>query len=138
MIRVVLDTNIYISALMFGGLPGSLLDLALLQSFSLVISPALLDELDEKLRLKFEVSGEDTSIIRAKLENNAEIVRPDIILDVIKDDPDDNRVLECAVKGTADYIVTGDRHLLKLGSFGAISIVTVRQFLDAAEAEEDQ
>ncbi|HEY2168847.1 MAG TPA: putative toxin-antitoxin system toxin component, PIN family [Candidatus Angelobacter sp.] len=94
MIRVVLDTNVYISALMFGGLPGSLLDLALLQSFLLVISPPLLEELDEKLRLKFEVSAEDTAIIRAKLESNAEIVRPDMILDVIEDDPDDNRVLE--------------------------------------------
>ena len=138
MIRVVLDTNVYISALMFGGLPGSLLDLALLQSFLPVISPALLDELDEKLRLKFEVSAEDTAIIRAKLESIAEIVRPDMVLHVIEDDPDDNRVLECAVKGNTDYIVTGDRHLLKLGSYEAIPIVTVRQFLDAAEAEEDQ
>jgi putative PIN family toxin of toxin-antitoxin system len=138
MTRVVLDTNIYISALMFGGLPGSLLDLAFLQSFVLVISPALLDELDEKLRFKFGVSAKDTASIRAKLESKAEIVRPDMVLHVTQDDPDNNRVLECAVKGSADYIVTGDRHLLKLGSYEAISIVTVRQFLDAAEAEEDQ
>ncbi|HET6842023.1 MAG TPA: putative toxin-antitoxin system toxin component, PIN family [Candidatus Angelobacter sp.] len=138
MIRVVFDTNVYISALMFGGLPGSLLDLAFLQSFVLVISPALMDELDEKLRLKFEVSDEDAAIIRAKLEGNAEIVMPDVVLDVIEDDPDDNRVLECAVKGSANYIVTGDRHLLKLGTYEAIPIVTVRQFLDAAETEENQ
>jgi putative PIN family toxin of toxin-antitoxin system len=138
MIRVVFDTNVYISALMFGGLPGSLLDLAFLQSFILIISPALMDELDEKLRLKFEVSAEDAAIIRAKLEGNAEIVIPDVVLDAIEDDPDDNRVLECAVKGSADYIVTGDRHLLKLGTYEAISIVTVRQFLDAAETEEKQ
>jgi uncharacterized protein len=51
---------------------------------------------------------------------------------------DDNRVLECAVKGSAHYIVTGDRHLLKLGTYESISIVTVRQFLDAAETEEKQ
>jgi putative PIN family toxin of toxin-antitoxin system len=138
MIRVVFDTNVYISALMFGGLPGSLLDLAFLQSFVLVISPALMDELDEKLLLKFEVSAEDAAIIRAKLEGNAEIVMPDVVLDVIEDDPDDNRVLECAVKGNANYVVTGDRHLLKLGTYEAIPIVTVRQFLDAAETEEKQ
>jgi uncharacterized protein len=138
MIRVVFDTNVYISALMFGGLPGSLLDLAFLQSFLLVISPALLDELDEKLRLKFEVPVQDAAIIREKLESIAEIVRPDTVLHVIDEDPDDNRVLECAVKGSADYIVTGDRHLLKLGSYKSIPIVTVRQFLDAAGAEEDQ
>lgn len=138
MIRVVFDTNVYISALMFGGPPGSLLDLALLQSFLVIISPPLLDELDEKLRLKFEVPAEDTAIIRAKLESIAKIVSPDMVLHVIADDPDDNRVLECAIEGSADYIVTGDRHLLKLGSYEAISIVTVRQFLDAAEAVEDQ
>lgn len=135
MIRVVFDTNVYISALMFGGVPGSLLDLALLQSFLLVISPALLDELDGKLREKFEVAAEDAAIIRDKLESIAEIVRPDMVLHVITDDPDDNRVLECAVNGMADYIVTGDRHLLKLGSYDAISIVTVRQFLDEAQLE---
>jgi putative PIN family toxin of toxin-antitoxin system len=123
---------------MFGGLPGSILDLALLQSFVLISSPALLDELDEKLRIKFGVSAKDTASIRAKLKSNAEIVRPDMVLDVTEDDPDDNRVLECALKGKADYIVTGDRHLLKLGSYEAISIVTARQFLDAAEAEEDR
>jgi len=94
MIRVVFDTNVYISALMFGGVPGSLLDLALLQSFLLVVSPALLDELDEKLREKFEVAAEDAAIIRDKLESIAEIVRPDMVLRVITDDPDDNRVLE--------------------------------------------
>lgn len=137
MIRVVFDTNVYISALMFGGLPGSLLDLAFLQSFLVVISPALLAELDEKLRLKFEVAAEDAAIIRAKLESIAEIVRPDMVLHVIADDPDDNRVLECAIHGGADYIVTGDRHLLKLGSYEAIPILTVRQFLDAVEVTED-
>ena len=70
------------------------------------------------------------------MESVAEIVKPDISLHVITEDPDDNRVLECAAKGNADYIVTGDRHLLKLGSYEAIPIVTVRQFLDAVEAEE--
>jgi len=46
-----------------------------------------------------------------------------MVLHVIEDDPDDNRVLECAIKGRADYIVTGDRHLLRLGSYEAIAIV---------------
>lgn len=88
MTRVVADTNIYVSAVMFAGLPGSLLDLGLL-------------------------------------------VAPDFVLDVVKDDPDDNRVLECAVAGKADYIVSGDRHLLKLKAHAGIPIPTARQFLDA-------
>src|SRR5713226_4081847 len=138
MSRVVLDTNVYISALLFGGLPGSLLDLAFLRSFTLIISPALLDELDEKLRAKFGVSVEDAAFLRAKLENVAQVVEPQEALSVIEDDPDDNRVLECAVEGGADLIVSGDRHLLKLASFQGISIVTVRQFMESAEATQNK
>ncbi len=131
MTRVVADTNIYVSAMMFAGLPGSLLDLGLLQAFTLVISPPLLDELEDKLRVKFGVTAEDAATIRAKLEGVADVVAPDFVLHVVKDDPDDNRVLECAVAGKADYIVSGDRHLLKLKAHAGIPILTARQFLDA-------
>ncbi len=131
MIRVVADTNVFISALMFGGLPGTFLDLALLQSFLLVTSHALLDELDEKLRLKFGLSPNDADLVRAQLQSSAVVVKPTVILEVIKDDPDDNRVLECAAAGEANYIVSGDRHLLQLSSYEGIPILTVRQFMDA-------
>jgi putative PIN family toxin of toxin-antitoxin system len=131
--RVVADTNIYISALVFGGLPDVFLKRAFLGAFLLVTSPALLDELDETLRLKFNVSPEKASITRARLEKIAHVVEPDVTLDIIKDDPDDDRVLECAVTGKADYIVSGDRHLLKLGIFDSIPILTVRQFMDTTE-----
>jgi uncharacterized protein len=131
MTRVVADTNIYISAMMFGGLPGSLLDLGLLRAFTLITSPPLLDELEDKLRVKFGVSAADAAAIRAKLENAADVVNPDLTLDVVKDDPDDNRVLECAVAGRADYIVSGDRHLLQLKAHAGIAILTARQFLEA-------
>jgi uncharacterized protein len=134
MTRVVADTNIYVSAVMFGGLPGSLLDLGLLQAFTLVISPPLLDELEDKLRVKFGVTPKDAAAIRAKLEGIADVVVPDLVIDAVKDDPDDNRVLECAVAGRADYIVSGDRHLLNLQAYGDIPILTARQFLDAIVA----
>jgi uncharacterized protein len=61
-------------------------------------------------------------------------VIPDIALEVVRDDPDDNRVLECAVTGRADYVVSGDRHLLRIGAYEGIPILTVRQFMDAVEA----
>lgn len=112
---------------MFGGLPGSFLDLAFVESFRLVTSPNLLDEL--------EVSPKDADLIRARLESTALVVKPDMTLAIIEDDPDDDRVLECAITGKADYIVSGDRHLLKLGSYEGIPIMTVRQFMDAVEAE---
>lgn len=132
MIRVVADTNIYISALMFGGLPGIFLDLAFEQVFTLVTSAALLEELDEKLRGKFAVTADDSQLIRARLESVAELVHPDFVLQAVPDDPDDNRVLECAVAAGAKFVVSGDRHLLQLGSHENISILTVRQFLNSA------
>ena len=136
MIRVTADTNIYISALLFGGLPGSFLDLALAESFMLITSAPILDELDEKLRIKFRMTETDAIIVRRKLEGVADLVTPTQVIDAIKDDPDDNRVLECAVEGHADYIVTGDHHLLTLGSFHGISLLTVRRFLDAIDSGE--
>jgi uncharacterized protein len=132
--RVVADTNVYISALMFGGLPGYFLDLGLLRLFTLLASPAILDELQDKLCAKFDVQPEDANAVRAKLESVAELITPETTLDIVKDDPDDNRVLECASEGNADYLVSGDRHLLKLKSYRGIAIVSVRQFIDKLEA----
>jgi putative PIN family toxin of toxin-antitoxin system len=136
MTRVVADTNIYISALMFGGLPGVLLDLGLMQAITLVISPPLLDELQDKLRVKFGVLAQDAAAIRAKLETICDLIHPTMVLDVVSDDPDDNRVLECAVAGRADYIVSGDRHLLNLKQHAGIAILTAREFLDGLDQRE--
>jgi len=63
------------------------------------------------------------------------VATPAVILHVINEEPDDDRVLECALAGKADYVVSGDRHLLKLGSYESILIVTARQFMDLVEAE---
>ena len=136
MIRVVVDTNVYISAVMFGGLPGALLDLILLRSFDTFISSVLLDELDEKLRLKFKVSPNDAAVIRDRINEVAKLVKPGEPLRIIADDPDDDRVLECAVAGKADYIITGDKHLLALKSFRDIDIVRVRQFMALLEPDK--
>jgi uncharacterized protein len=121
----------------FGGLPGALLDLAFLKSFDTMISPALLDGLDEKLRGKFEVSAEDASAIRARIVSIAHLAEPRETLHVIGEDSDDDLVLECAVAGRADTIVSGDRHLLTLASFPGISIMRVRQFLALIEPKQD-
>lgn len=128
--RVVADTNILVSALLFGGLPAAFLDLAFAGTFQLVTSPTLLDELDEKLRLKFGLSPHDADRIRLRLESSADVVSTTPTLSVIKNDPDDDRVLECAIVGRANTIVSGDRHLLNLTSYEEISIVTVRHFMD--------
>jgi predicted nucleic acid-binding protein len=76
MTRVVADTNIYVSAVMFGGLPDALLDRGLLRAFTLVTSPPLLDELEDKLRTKFGVSPRDAASIRERLESAGDLVKP--------------------------------------------------------------
>ena len=134
MTRVTVDTNVLISALLFHGLPGEFLGLALESadgSIQLITSPVLLDELDEKLRLKFHWSSAKADRIRKELEALCDVVSTIGSLTVIEEDPDDDRVLECAIAGRADYIVSGDRHLLKLGSYKSIPIVTVRQLMDS-------
>jgi putative PIN family toxin of toxin-antitoxin system len=130
MTRVTVDTNVLISALVFQGLPGKFLALALAGAFQLITSPILLDELDEKLRFKFLWSPAKADQARSALEALCDVVSTTDSLAVIQDDPDDDRVLECAVAGRADTIVSGDRHLLKLGSYDGTQILTVRQFMD--------
>jgi predicted nucleic acid-binding protein len=83
---------------------------------------------------KFAVSADDAAFVRSRLESLAQVVEPRDALGVIDDDPDDDRVLECAVEGRADMIVSGDRHLLKLAKYQGVPIVTVRQFMDSTEA----
>ena len=130
MTRVTVDTNVLISALLFRGLPGEFLGMAIGGSFRLITSPVLLDELDEKLRFKFLWSKAKADEVREQLEALCDLVSTTNGPNVIVDDPDDDRVLECAVAGGADYIVSGDRHLLKLGVYEGVAILTVRQFMD--------
>ena len=64
-----------------------------------------------------------------KVINNSEIVEPSARLDIVEEDPDDNKVLECAKEGKVKYIITNDKHLLKLRKFEGIKIVTPEEFL---------
>ena len=130
--RVVADTNVLISAFLFGGLPQAFLDLSLFGTHTLITSDALLDELDEKLRGKLAVPEAKALGFISQLKCNARVVHPSFVLDAVPGDPDDNRVLECAVAGEADCVVSGDKHLLRLSSYEGIVIVTVRQFLQTA------
>jgi len=128
--RAVSDTNILVSAIIYSGLPLKFLRLASQHAFTPLTSVQLLDELEDVLRRKFARPPAEIDAIRARLEIEFEVVSPAISLSVIKADPDDDRVLECAVAGRADYIISGDKHLLKLGQYQGIRIVTLREFMD--------
>ena len=128
MMRVVLDTNIFISAFLFGGKPARLLQLAEDGAFALLASSALMSEVEEVLAGKFSWPEPLVRAACDPLWNLADVIVPTIR---IKDcpDADDNRVLECALEGEARYIVSGDHHLLDMKRFRNIDIVTADEFL---------
>ena len=125
MIRITADSNIYISALQFGGKPLRLLEQALRGEIEMAISPAILAETLRVLRDKFRLAPEELSEAEDYIRTCAKAVEPTETIDTVPSDPDDNRVLECAVAAGSDAIVTGDSHLLVLKSFRGADIVTV-------------
>lgn len=129
MIKVCLDTNIFVSALVFGGKCQEITDFISLGKIDLVLSPAILNETSKVLRDKFEKSDEEVRrAIRLFLALGF-MVEPKKKLKVLPYDSD-NRILECAVEGKADYLVTGDKkHLLKLKDYKGIKILSPGEFL---------
>ncbi len=128
--RVVIDTNILVSAIFWTGRPKLLLNLVRMGQVTFLTSEALLAELTEVLtseRKPFQLGQREADKIIGHLKERAEIVYTESRVSVCKDDPD-NRVLECAADGSADYILTGDKDLLKLRSFQGIKIAKVSEF----------
>lgn len=127
--RVVADTNTIVSGFGWRGAPARVLDTALAARLTLITSPPLLDELARVLRYpKLASVFSDPEGMLTLLGTVAETVQPSIRLAVVTDEPD-NRVLEAAVTGQADAIVTGDDDLLDLHSFRDVSIVTATELL---------
>jgi putative PIN family toxin of toxin-antitoxin system len=127
--RVVFDTNILVSALVFpGGRGDAALRRVIAGTDQLVMSRAILDELLDVLSRKFARDGEELAHVAVFFAELAMVVAPRRRLRVVQDDPD-NRILECAVAGRADAIVTGDKALLALKNFRNIPVVTLRSYL---------
>jgi putative PIN family toxin of toxin-antitoxin system len=122
-VRAVLDTNVVISAVLFGGVSRNLLVRAIRGEIDLVTSPALLDELEDVLGEEFDFSRDAARATRSEIESLSDVVEP-VDLPRVCRDPDDDQVLAAAVAGAADLIVTGDEDLLTLGSHQGIEIVT--------------
>ena len=128
--RVVFDSNIFISALV---IPGSKAEKAIARIISgkdsLVLSKIIVDEVLSVLSGKFSRDREAISRTAIYLTDLAEIVSPSKKIKVLKDDPD-NRIIECAVAGKADFIVTGDKEMLNLKEFQGITIISLREYLE--------
>lgn len=128
-LRVVLDTNTRFSAFVFRGTPGLLIAFLQGGGFLEIVSQPLIDEYRDVLERKSKKSPEFIAAEIAAIAARAQMVIPQETVAVSRDS-DDNRVLECAIAGQADYIITGDRDLLVLGFFRKIPVLTARQFLD--------
>lgn len=128
--KAVFDTNIFVSALAIpGGQAERAIDLVIDARVNLCVSKEIIHEVLGVLAQKFSKGPEDLSRTAVFLSELAELVVPRKKLAVLDDEPD-NRILECAVTGHADIIVTGDRAMLDLKKYGEIRILSLRQFLD--------
>ena len=129
--RIVLDTNVIISGILFGGIPRSILNMLISGQHDFFLSIAIIEEIREVLnRPKFGFDSGNAMLVAEELHSLCAIVRPTRSVNVLIDDPDDNKILECAVEANAEIIISGDSHLLSLGSYEGIKILTPKQFSD--------
>lgn len=135
--RVVLDTNIFFSAYGYGGKPARLVAAALDEGFELMTSPAIMAELARVLATGLGADVDRIRSVVVQITRYAVVIRPTTRLEVVIDESD-NRILECAVDGEADLVVSGDRHLLRLGEYRGIEIVTVAEALHRLGIEGDE
>lgn len=130
MIRVVADTTVLVSAIIAKGNEYSLLKEAKLEHFRLVLSPQVVNELRGVIsRPKFGFSKSQIESVVKQIISISEIVITTSQIAVMNDDPDDNRIIEVAIDGKADYIVSGDKDLLRLQKFRNIKIIPAAAFL---------
>ena len=137
MLKFTLDTNTLISAVISKGNEYQLLKLAKEGSIKIVLSLDIIKEFKEVIsREKFGFSKKQIDNVVKQILNICELIIPTIRLSIIEDDPDDDRILECAVTGNADYMVSGDRHLLNLNKYGKISIIRTFEALKIIDKQE--
>ena len=128
--KLVLDSNVFISAVVFGGKPRDILNLAIEGLIEMAISDDILEEIKGVFEgKKFQFPTKIVHALMREVEDLAELVEPKERIEAVPADPEDNRVLECAVESGSDVIISGDSHLLALGSFGKIKIMNPDEFL---------
>lgn len=125
--RLVIDTNILISSL-WGNKPRELINLWLNGTVRVLSTPAIIEEYLSVLS-RFELSLDDMQKWTRLFIERTERIREETLVDIIKDDPADNKFLSCAVGGKAGYVVSGDKHLLKIKKYSNVVVIKVSDFL---------
>ena len=129
--RVVIDTNVLMSAIFFGGTPGRILKVWRAGQMDLVMSPEIVDEyvrVSERLTQRYP--GADIQPLIELIIQNAEIVPSGPLPDSICEDPEDDKFLACALEAKVRVVISGDKQLLAVSVYQGIAVVTPRQFVD--------
>lgn len=127
--KVVIDTNIYISAIFWGGKPREVVDLGRDEKILIFTSSDIEREIVEKLRIKFRLAEEEINQIISDFSTFTIPVKITNRIQAAPDDPDDDKFIECAVSCKADFIVSGDKHLLKMKEYHGIKILRASEYL---------
>jgi len=136
--KVTVDTNVLISALGWNGAEAAVLEMAMDCSLELCISAQILSEFYRVVKYpKFGFTNEEIDGFIGRLLPNVILLSPSTRLYVVEADPDDNKIIECAVEGKASYIISGDKHLLQLGEYEGINIVKASEFLQIVLMKEE-
>ena len=129
--RVVIDTNVFVSGLTFNGKPREILDLAWKDEIEVYISPFILEELSDSLQEDFVWSKDEIRRVIQRVKTKAILIHPKTPISVMKEKKDDNRILECAIEGKVDYLISGDKkHLLPLRRYQGVWILSPAEFLN--------
>jgi uncharacterized protein len=130
-VKVVLDTNVYISGIFFTGPPYQILEAWRDARIKIIVSPDILDEYRRVAKdLAKQFPGIDLQPILELLTVNAEVVLSEDLPEPVCTDPDDDKFLACALTGGGDIIISGDKHLLRVSGYKALNILSPRRFVD--------
>ena len=135
MIRVTVDTNVLVSATFWYSASYRIIELVEQGKVELVLSEAIIQEFSAVLEyeeIKKKIVNKGLLMLRTveKLVSMSKIVVPTIKIAVVKEDPDDDKILECAVAGDVNYLISKDNHLLRIVKYGKIKIVSPEEFLN--------
>ena len=132
--KVVLDTNIVVSAAICeDGNPAKVFEMLLLEEITNHTTEQIIDEIKKVMarpKITKRLSMVEVGFIVSNFERFSQKIKTKEVINEVKDDPDDNKFIECAVAASADYIITGDEHLLKIKEFRGIRIVSCTEFLE--------
>jgi uncharacterized protein len=134
-LKLVLDTNVWVSALLWGGKPAEIIKLAEQGKVTVFVSEEIVAEISQvlaypKIKKIWQALGMRREALMEQVLKNSKFVKVTNKVKVICEHPADDRFLECASAANADFVVSGDKHLLKVGAYGKTRILSVNDFLE--------